>query len=144
MLILLAAFETSGFKKLLKAESHLDKILHFQKRILCMIYIKPFDFPSAKLFQENRILPAEKLFKVKVFTSAYSLFYSNKCSLVTHDHFTRKSSSTLPIPLYTSSAGQNSRSYQQSNLWNQLPLELRNIESLIEFKRRLKDHLLSV
>ena len=37
-----------------------------------------------------------------------------------------------------------SRSYQQSDLWDQLPLELRNIESLIEFKRRLKDHLLWV
>ena len=105
---LLAAFKTSGFKKLSKAESHLDEVLRFHKQRLCIIYIKPFDFPSAKLFQENRILPADKLFKVKVFTSAFSLFYSNKCSLVTHDYFTRKSSSTLPIPLYTSSARQNS------------------------------------
>ena len=131
-------------KKLSKAESHLDEVLRFHKQRLCIIYIKPFDFPSAKLFQENRILPADKLFKVKVFTSAFSLFYSNKCSLVTHDYFTRKSSSTFPIPLYTFNAGQNSLSYQQSKLWNQLLLELKSIKSLIEFKRRLKDHLLSV
>ena len=98
--------------------------MSFFARAVALFIKKPFDFPSAKLLQENRILPADMLFKVKVLTSAYSIFYSNKCSLVTHDHFTRKSSSTFPILLYTSSAGQNSRSYQQSNLWNQLPLEL--------------------
>ena len=103
------------------AKSYLNKVLLFEERILHISYKKPFDFPAAKLFQENTILTADKLFTVKVLTSAHSLFYSNKRSLVTHDHFARKSLSNLPIPLYTSSAGQNSRSYQQNNLWNQLP-----------------------
>ena len=48
------------------AKSHLNKVLLFQKRIFRIIYKKPFDFSSAKLFRENRILPADKLFKVKV------------------------------------------------------------------------------
>lgn len=116
------------------------KIHIFQKKLLRIINKKPFDFPSADLFRKNRILNINQLYKQKILLQAHSSFHNT--SHTRHTYHTRHVSSNLSIPLFKTSAGQRSTTYQESALWNNLPNNLKSIQSKIMFKKELKHFLL--
>ena len=59
-----------------------------------------------------------------------------------HDHQTRfKSNELLAIPFCSTTRGQKSFLFKASKFWNELPYEIRKIENINEFKRKIKNHL---
>ena len=123
---------------------HRNKIYLYQKKILRIINKKSVDYPTSELFRQDNILNIYKMYKFKVLQNAHSYFYSSSyCSKPSYPYSTRHSSYNLTIPLFTSSAGQKSFSFQQAKLWNELPKDIRDIKNAIHFKSRLKSYLLS-
>ena len=112
-----------------------------QKKIIRIIK-KPFDYSTSELFQKSKILTISKIYKLRVLIHAHNTYHN-----VTNTHNsmynTRNSfCCNIPILLFKTSSGQKTIEYQESALWNRLPLCLKQIENPIAFKRELKRHLL--
>ena len=121
--------------------SHLNKILLFQKRIIRIINKKPIAFPTKQLFISSNILKIDNMYAMKVLCKAHSAFHSH--SIPTHSYPTRASSINIPIPLFKSTAGQRTEAYREAVLWNSLPIELRQITKIGQFRTALRHHLLA-
>ena len=72
---------------------------------------------------------------------AHSLVY-NTSRINLSSYPTRHSNINLPLPFFKSTAGQRSNLYQESALWNELPITLKQIASKIKFKKELGRFLL--
>lgn len=103
---------------------------------------KPYDFESKQLFQKNRVLNIYNLYKFKTLKRAHKTFFETHANL-NFAYRTRQSYFNLSVPLFKSSTGQKSSSYQESALWNKLPIEIRSIENKIKFHKTLKNYLLN-
>lgn len=121
--------------------TNLSKVFILQKRIIRTINKKPFYYHTSTLFSKTNILTIQNLYKLKILVHAHHTFYSRKTP--SHQHFTRISTSNIPIPLLKSTAGQRTRAYQESALWNSLPKKIKDIESIIHFRTAVKRHLLA-
>jgi len=122
---------------------HLDRLIKFQKKIVCIIHRKTFGYHSKYLFRKSDILPVDKLFKYKLLIKAHKIYYSGSFS--THSHYaTRHQLQSLPVPFYSSFAGQRTSNFVISALWNKLPKFLKIIPPLGKFKTELRHHLHSV
>lgn len=120
---------------------YLNKILVIQKRIIKIIYHKKPTYHSAELFKRAKILPIHELYKLRICLLAHTSFYTHYNSIVS-PYPTRHSQLSLPLPKSTSAAGHRQVSYQMSDAWNSLPREIRMIDSKVNFKMALKQHLL--
>ena len=122
-------------------DCYLNKIKVFQNRLLRIINKKAYDFSANPLFNLNRILTIKKLYKYKVLIKAHNTFYkTNNNRTITH-LTTRQTHINLKIPLFKSKAGQCCLDYQESLLWNRLPVTLRKIVNANSFKNELKRYL---
>ena len=126
-------------------KSTLVRIHLLQKRIARIITKSVFHAPSDPLFKKLNVLNIYKLFIFRTLINSHKIFYSLPPSTTTHlshSHFTRTSIHCLPLPPSTSSCGHRSPAFQAAELWNQLSVELRSISNPVEFRRRLRQHLL--
>ena len=123
-------------------KTFLEKIHKLQKKIMRIICKKPYDFESKQLFQKNRVLNIYNLYKFKTLKRAHKTFFETHTNL-NFAYRTRQSYFNLSVPLFKSSTGQKSSSYQESALWNKLPIEIRSIENKIKFHKTLKNYLLN-
>ena len=122
---------------------HLKKLIQFQKTILRIINLKPFGFPTKKLFVNSDILTVDKLYKYKILIQAHQLFHSNSSLSMSH-YDTRHQLLSLPVPKYLTSAGQRSFNFTTPALWNKLPNASKQIKSLGKFKVGLRLYIHSV
>jgi len=77
--------------------------------------------------KKANILQIDNLYKLKILQKAHKFYYSNtNKSLTVHSYSTRFSISNLPVPFFSTTAGQSSACYQESALWNRLKPELKN------------------
>ena len=61
-----------------------------------------------------------------------------------HEHFTRfANQNTLQTKRRSSKFSQKAFSYRAPILWNKLPVNLRKLESLVQFKNSVKGHFLT-
>jgi len=122
---------------------HLDRVIKFQKKIVRIIPLKPFGYLSKDLFRKSDILPIDKLYKYKLLIKAHKIYYSGSFS--THSHYTtRHQLQSLPVPFYSSFAGQRTSNFVISALWNKLPNFLKIIQPLGKLQTELRHHLHSV
>ena len=99
-------------------------------------------YTTSELFQKSKILTISKIYELRVLIHAHNTYHN-----ITNTHNsmynTRNSfCCDIPIPLFKTSSGQKTIEYQESSLWNTLPLCLKQIENPIAFKREMKRHLL--
>ena len=118
---------------------HLNKIIKFQKKLLRIIYRKPFRYHTNELFKKSDILKVDKLYVYKLLIKAHSLYYS--ASFSSPHYATRHQLYSLPNPFYSTSAGQRTSTFVTSALWNKLPQTLRAIKALSEFKVELRRYI---
>ena len=122
-------------------DTHLNKILVIQKRLLRIIYHKDPLFHTATLFQDAKILPINQLYKFKLCVKAHLKFYEEVKTNLPYN--TRYSALSLDYPkIGTTAIGRRQITYQMSDAWNSLPASLRGIKAPPSFKRTLKQHLL--
>jgi hypothetical protein len=128
------------------SDSSLKTIYILQKRIIRIISNSHTYAHTQSLFFNLNIPNIYQLFQSRLLLISHSKFYSlppnNSSSHFDHSYPTRSSKFNLPLPVSTSLAGHRSPNYQISALWNSLPLKLRQLKSLSEFKRELRRHLL--
>lgn len=123
------------------ANTHLNKIFIFQKKVMRIMNKKPFDYPSAPLFTKHKVLSIYQIYRFKVLKKAHSFFYSDNF-FPTHSINTRQSFINLPLPHSQTAAGHRRNCYQEVALWNELPIPLRSISNPNEFGRKLRLYLL--
>eukprot|EP00112_Aurelia_sp_Birch-Aquarium-sp1_P005543 Seg1632.4 transcript_id=Seg1632.4/GoldUCD/mRNA.D3Y31 product="hypothetical protein" protein_id=Seg1632.4/GoldUCD/D3Y31 len=60
---------------------------------------------------------------------------------INHNYGTRGNKATLRIPKVRTEAAKKSFWFQGPSCYNQLPIDIRSLESIVVFKHRLKEHL---
>ena len=125
------------------ADTHLNKLLLFQKKILRIIYQTHYLAPSQPLFEKSQIFKITELYRSKILILAHKMYHSSTTKLQpSHSYNTRSSTITLPVPQSTSLAGHRRTSYQTAALWNALPDALKLTQGGVVFRVALRKHLL--
>ena len=73
-------------------------------------------------------------------------YFHNKFHLVNvdHNHSTRfRVEKKFCTPFYSKSKCQNAFQYQSVQVWNSIPLEIREISHMKEFKKKVKDYIMN-
>ena len=85
------------------ADTHLNKLLLFQKKILRIIYQTHYLAPSQPLFEKSQIFKITELYRSKILILAHKMYHSSTTKLQpSHSYNTRSSTITLPVPQSTS------------------------------------------
>ena len=62
---------------------------------------------------------------------------------IDHQHETRSNKSLLRLPLVKTETAKRSLYFQGPYCFNELPREIRSLESIVTFKSKLREHFLS-
>lgn len=123
-------------------QTHLNKILVIQKKVIRTIFKKPPTEHTVPLFQKAFILPVQQLYLLRISLIAHTTYYQSPNQPPQPYYQTRNTPLTLPIETSTATCGQRQLTYQYSDVWNHLPLNIRSITNKIAFKVALKKYLL--
>ena len=121
-------------------ETHLKPLYLTQKRIIRCITKANYLDSTTPLFYNLSILKLQDLYR---FYAALDTFEKLKKGHyeITHDRNTRNKQNALP-KYHRLSRTQQSITFSGPTIWNTLPDHLRNINSLPNFKHKLKKYLL--
>ena len=121
--------------------SYLKPLFILQKKSVRIINNALYDDHSTPLFYNNRIL---KLPDIYVYTlSIYMFDHHNDAQFErNHHYFTRNRNDLLP-PLERLSGTQKSVLYNGCRIWNDLPINIREIQCKFTFKKELKNYLIA-
>ena len=130
------------------ATSHITRVIKVQKRaIRAMFHLKTRD-STQTYFRDFNILNIQQM--VIYFTAIFvhkCLFGQNCLSsnytYMDHHHSTRNNHNHLISPRFNTSHAQQSVLYTGCKIWNSLPRDIRDSQSIFVLKRRLKTHLLT-
>ena len=100
----------------------------------------PYGHHTTEFFKQMEILKIADLYKLRALTFAYHNDFDTQSDI--HQHHTRNRNDFV-LPLYRRTRTQSSIFYQSRILWNNLPANIRNIQSLGSFKNHVKDYFIS-
>ena len=60
-----------------------------------------------------------------------------------HHYNTKNKKDLYPVKIKTKLCGEKTISFQRRNCWNKLPSDIKGINSVIPFKKKLKQHIFS-
>ena len=129
----------------------LHKLQVKQNRALKILFNKDFYTPTKKLHHELKVLMVEDMYKYNMGKFVYKQqigllpdVFENHFTTVkaTHDHMTRQNDH-----LQTNTTSLNEHAQKKSNvkaakIWNQIPKDIRNANTLSIFKEQYKQYLL--
>ena len=129
----------------------LHKLQVKQNRALKILFNKDFYTPTKKLHHELKVLMVEDMYKYNMGKFVYKQqigllpdIFENHFTTVkaTHDHMTRQNDH-----LQTNTTSLNEHAQKKSNvkaakIWNQIPKDIRNANTLSIFKEQYKQYLL--
>ena len=122
--------------------SHLRPIEVLQKRCLRIMNNSAYRDHTKPLFFSNKLLQLDDIYKFRLGTYMYkNPLFLNSFSRE-HSHNTRARESLRP-QFQRLTVCQHSVSFQGPKLWNEIPLEIRDVEKTTIFKRLLKEHFIS-
>ena len=121
---------------------YLSNSIHkFQKRAARIILDKSYDTPSAGLFSElnwmkiqDRILFKKAIFVYKSVNNEFPEYLSNLLTPKTNTNLRSHTQQMLQIPKPRLEFFRKSFAYSGPKLWNQIPLNIRQSESVNSFK----------
>ena len=129
-------------------KTHINKLIKIQKRVVRIIMFRSRfahtqnDFIDLKLLN---IVNINRYFSsIFVYKSINNLAYPfNYFTFSNHvSYYNLRNSNDLRLPLVYSTQSQSSPSYYTCHIWNNLPLNIRNILNLNTFKLSVKKYLL--
>ena len=119
--------------------THLIPLEMLQRKALRIINRSAYNSHTNVLFYNNKILKLRDLNfyfqSIFMYNSNTSDFHSN------HTHNTRHSRSNLVPVFQRTTRTQQSLSYSGPKIWNQIPIEIRLLPTVHQFKKKLKDYL---
>ena len=121
--------------------THLNPLIILQKRFIRLMADADRLAHTTPLFHQLKILKLNDIFRyftsVQMFKSINLGLFANE-----HQHFTRNRD--LARPLYHRlTSTQHSFTHNGPKIWNELPYDIRSIDSLRLFKKKLKQFLLN-
>ena len=131
-------------------QNNTNKITVLQKKSIRAINNLPFNSHTNDYFHSMNLLKIQDLFKYKISLLMFkTLKFSDNSELLgqlsifsnLHDHFTRNQEA-LRIPKFNKKQSKFSIEYQGVSIWNSLPNDIKKINSLLKFKRNIKDYFL--
>ena len=122
-------------------ESHLNKLLLLQKRVIRIINGASFQAHTDPLFFANGILKIQDIHSLNIGLYMYEHNASEQY-IRSHAYHTRGQNELLPNSARLTLT-QNSISIVGPNIWSTIPEEIRNSPSRNSFKFKYKKHLLS-
>lgn len=135
----------------LRFNLHTERITKLQKRAARLILKCSFYTPSKEMFQKLKWLPFNDrvtyfkcVFMYRCINGLSSQFYRNmfKFARNSHGFNTRYATNdNLITPKVNTEIYKHSLYYSSILLWNSLPVEIKQLQSLAIFKRELKLHL---
>ena len=121
--------------------THLERLVILQKRVIrFMNNVNPLAHTNP-LFLSNGILKIHDIYKLNVGLYMYDQRLSGQYTR-DHDHDTRNRSDLLPNQARLTVC-KHSLSVTGPNIWNSIPIEIRDAPSRPSFKARYKKYLLS-
>ena len=122
--------------------THLKPIEIKQKRCLRIMNNSEYRDHTRPLFFSNKLLQLCDIYKFRLATFMYkSPVFVNSFSRL-HSHNTRDRAS-LRSQVQRLTVSLKSLSFQGPDLWNKIPPEIKEVESVAIFKKRLKEYLIS-
>ena len=117
-----------------------DRIFKLQKKAIRAIHSLPYGHHTSEFFKQMKVLKVHDLYKLR----ALSFAFCNDMNTLSdvHDHHTRNRNN-LVLPLYRRARTQSTLFYRSRMLWNSLPIDLKNTQSLGSFKNKVKIYYLS-
>ena len=123
--------------------SHIKQFETLQKRCIRTITGSTFLAHTSPLFKKLKILKIRDVYNLKLALRAYKIRSTLEAQYSrTHTHNTRHHSLLLPH-FERLTTTQNSLHYRLPTLWNTIPIEIKNSQTITQFKRLYKDHLLT-
>ena len=121
--------------------SHLHPLIIIQKRIIRIIFNRPYLDHTNPLFFDGKILKIEDLYKYNL---GKFMFLNQNDPIYQNNNAYDLRSQDLLVPQFERlTTTQHSVHFQGPHLWNQLPIELGNSNSLNIFVRYLKEYFLN-
>ena len=120
---------------------HLDKILLLQKKAVRIISSADYLAHTDPLFKQNKILKIHDLFTFYGGIFAFKQNQNSNLPARQHSHDTRGRNQALPAFNRLHST-QRSLSYVIPSIWNSIPNNIKDVNSLSKFKNKLNDYLL--
>ena len=131
--------------------SYLHDLIVLNNRLVGIIQKKNRFTPTDNLYKAFNTLPIDLLFKLHIYTHAHCLFYKSPSlppvlhsntilNLHIHEHNTRYRADFHRTATSSASCSKIS-THLCSSSWNSLPIELKNVTSLNQFKTSIKELL---
>ena len=117
-----------------------DRIFKLQKKAIRAIYSLPYGHHTSDFFKQMNVLKVHDLYKLRALTFVFCNDINTHSDI--HNHRTRNMND-LVLPLYRRARTQSTIFYQCRLLWNNLPIDIRNTQSLGSFKNKVKFYYLS-
>ena len=117
-----------------------DRIFKLQKKAIRAVNCLPYGHHTSDFFKQMDVLKVHDLHKHRVLIHMYSNDFLSQADV--HDHNTRNRNN-LVVPQYRRARTQSSIFYRGIALWNNLPSEMKDIQSLESFKGQIKSMYIS-
>ena len=121
--------------------SHIEPIVTLHKRMVRLMKDADFLAHTNPLFIELNILKFEDIYKY--FTSIFMFKAINEGKFCTEHTLNTRNRDLAQSEYHRTTQGQQSLSFMGPKVWNEIPLEIRNIKNLATFKRKLKKHYIN-
>ena len=128
---------------LMVSDTMANKFERLQRRAIKIIYNQPKSCKECGLMtiqNQKKFKASMIIFKCLQRTIPNFASYIDK---VDHTYYTRGNSSTLRLPKIRTEAASKSFKFQGPSCYNEVPINIRKLNSLVLFKHQLKEHLLS-
>ena len=119
---------------------HLEPLEILQKKAIRVINGLRFRAHTREYFHSSKLL---KLSDINSYRQAQYVYLNpSQFNTTSHNYDTRNSSQLVP-EFNRTNVTQNSLTYSAPNLWNYLPDDIREAQSIAEFKSKMFNYLLS-
>ena len=121
---------------------HLSSLEIVQKRFIKIMLSKPAIYSTDLLFSESRLFDVKQLFFLHIVINQYR--NRNNLQLLSHAYPTRaKSNLQAKIPDSVKTIGQRSHNFLSPRLYNFLPIDIRQSNTIHQFKHKCKTFILN-
>ena len=123
-------------------QSHLNSLEISQRKCIRTIYNTSFLAHTDPIFADLKILKFKDIYRLNLGVFVFKNKISFMELLSHHEYNTRSNNSLNPSTQRLTLTQRQSVKYQASLTWNQIPTSIKNSNSLRQFRKKFKDHII--
>jgi len=134
-------------------KNHINRLMILNNKILRITQNKPLRYDVTELYKNFNTLPLPELHKFQLLCLVHKYYYCkdqlpstfSSYFQINHDihHHHTRSSDHIHLSAVKTSLGAKSIKFKASQMWNNLPTQLRKIANHHTFKKTLKHYLIN-